>query len=82
MPSTPEHLRNNHVALPPHPLLVQPPPATSRDPIEEFLLSKALLPTSVKAPTALLKKLVGPADWLAEAFYILRPLVYSTSPIP
>lgn len=79
MPTTPDHLRNNHVPLPPHPLLTQPPPPTSKDPIEEFLLSKALLPTSVKAPTALLKTLVGPTEWLAECIYVLRPLIYGES---
>ena len=76
MPTTPDHLKNNMVALPPHPLLTQPPPPTSKDPIEDYLLSKALLPTSVKAPTALLKALTSPKDWLAEAVYISRPLVY------
>ncbi|EKM61083.1 uncharacterized protein PHACADRAFT_180232 [Phanerochaete carnosa HHB-10118-sp] len=75
--STPDHLRNNRVPLPPHPLIVQPPPPTSQDPVDGYLLSKALLPTSVKAPTALLKRLAGPKDWLAETVYILRPLIYA-----
>lgn len=79
VPPTPDHLRNNRVPLPPHPLIVQPPPPTltMTDPVDEFLLSKALLPTSVKAPTALLKCLSGPKDWLAEIVYILRPLIYA-----
>lgn len=82
MPSTPDHLKNNHVPLLPHPLITQPPPPTSKDPVEEYLLPKALLPTSVKAPTALLKCLVGPKEWLAEIVYILRPLIYGKSYLP
>ncbi|GJE86162.1 peroxisomal membrane protein pex16 [Phanerochaete sordida] len=79
VPSTPDHLRNNRVPLPPHPLIVQPPPPTSttKDAVDEYLLSKALLPTAVKAPTALVKALVGPTAWLAEIVYILRPLIYA-----
>lgn len=30
--STPDHLRNNRIPLPPHPLIVQPPPPTSQGP--------------------------------------------------
>jgi len=76
IPSTPEHLRNNHVPLPPHPLLVQPPPPTMQNPVEDFLLSKALTTSSVKVPTALMKTLASPKDWLAEVLYIFRPLIY------
>ncbi|KAI0348593.1 peroxisome membrane protein [Trametopsis cervina] len=74
--STPEHLRNNHVPLPPHPLIVQPPPSTSQDAIEDFLLSKAITPSLVKVPTSLMKALSSPKDWLGEVLYILRPLIY------
>ncbi|KAI0692789.1 peroxisome membrane protein [Cytidiella melzeri] len=76
VPSTPEHLKNNHVPLPTHTLIMQPPPPTNQDPIEDFLLSKALSPSYVKAPTSLMKTLTSPKDWLGETLYILRPLVY------
>ncbi|KAH9950387.1 peroxisomal membrane protein PEX16 [Amylocystis lapponica] len=76
LPPTPEHLRNNHVALPVHPLLTPPPPTQSPIPVEEYLLPKALTTSSVKSPTSLLKPLSSPKDWLAEVIYILRPLVY------
>lgn len=76
LPSTPEHLRNNHVPLPPHPLLVPPPPREEPMPVKDYLLSKALSTASVKLPTALMKKLSSPKDWIAELIYVLRPLVY------
>lgn len=76
LPSTPDHLRNNHVALPLHPLLTPPPPTQSALPIEDYLLPKALTTSSVKAPTCLLKPLSTPKDWLAETTFVLRPLVY------
>ncbi|VDC01824.1 unnamed protein product [Peniophora sp. CBMAI 1063] len=60
-PGTPDHLRNNHVPLLPHPLLTSPPPTKHTTPVEDFLLSKALTTSS---------------DWIAESLYILRPLVY------
>ncbi|THH19751.1 hypothetical protein EW146_g1499 [Bondarzewia mesenterica] len=77
-PTTPEHLRNNHIPLPPHPLLASPAPPTTRQTsgAEDYLLSKALTTSSVKTPTALIKPLVSPKDWLAEGIYILRPLIY------
>jgi len=75
--STPEHLKNNHIALPLHPLLTPPPPAHSPVPVEEYLLPKALTTSSVKSPTALLKPLSSPKDWLAEIVYVMRPLVYA-----
>ncbi|PSS37659.1 hypothetical protein PHLCEN_2v483 [Hermanssonia centrifuga] len=78
LPSTPEHLRNNHIALPPHPLLVQPPPSQSPLPVEDYLLPKALTSSSVKTPTALLRPLSSPKDWLAEILYSIRPLIYVT----
>ncbi|KAI0936410.1 hypothetical protein AcW1_000662 [Taiwanofungus camphoratus] len=77
LPSTPDHLRNNHVALPLHPLLTPPPPTQSALPIEDYLLPKALTTSSVKAPTCLLKPLSTPKDWLAETTFVLRPLVYA-----
>ena len=77
IPSTPEHLRNNHIPLlPTHPLIVQPPPHADHAPVEEFLLSKALSPNTVKFPTSLLRRLNSPKDWLGEVLYILRPLIY------
>ena len=77
IPSTPEHLKNNHIPLlPTHPLIVQPPPHADHAPVEEFLLSKALSPNTVKFPTSLLRRLNSPKDWLGEVLYILRPLIY------
>ncbi|CDO71622.1 hypothetical protein BN946_scf184911.g92 [Trametes cinnabarina] len=75
--STPEHLKNNHVPLPVHPLLTPPPPSHSPIPVEEYLLPKALTTASVKAPTSLVKPLASPKEWLAEIIYHLRPLVYA-----
>ncbi|KAI0825066.1 peroxisome membrane protein [Trametes gibbosa] len=75
--STPEHLKNNHVPLPVHPLLTPPPPAHSPMPVEEFLLPKALTTASVKAPTSLVKPLASPKEWLSEIIYHVRPLVYA-----
>lgn len=77
-PSTPEHLKNNHASLLPHPLLVQPPPSALHTPVEDYLLSKALSTSSVKVPTALVKRLSSPKDWLSEILYILRPLIYGS----
>jgi len=76
-PSTPDHLRNNHIPLSPHHLLVPPPPSKSLSPIDDFLLPKALSSSSVKQPSALVKPLSSPKDWLSEIVYILRPLVYA-----
>lgn len=81
LPSTPEHLRNNHVPLPPHHLLVSPPPTQSQVQVEDYLLNKALSTSSVKAPAHLIKLLSSPKDWLAELIYILRPLIYG-KPLP
>ena len=76
-PQTPDHLKNNHVPLQPHYLLVPPPPPTTVvSPVEDFLLPKALSTSSVKAPSALMKPLSSPRDWLVESLYILRPLIY------
>lgn len=81
MPSTPEHLKNNHVSLElPHPLLLNPPAPSPYNilstPAEEHLLNKALSPSSVKNPIALMRALRSPVHWLAEGMYILRPLIY------
>ncbi|KZS96001.1 peroxisomal membrane protein PEX16 [Sistotremastrum niveocremeum HHB9708] len=79
-PSTPEHLKNNHVPLDPvHPLLASPPPLKSAMPVEEYLLPKALNTASVKQPAFLVRPLTSPKDWLAEVLYILRPLFYVLS---
>ncbi|KAI0032746.1 peroxisome membrane protein [Vararia minispora EC-137] len=77
-PATPEHLRNNHVPLPPHPLLTTPPPTKQTTPIEDYLLAKALTTSSVKMPTSLVKRLTTPKDWLSESLYILKPLIYAS----
>ena len=82
LPSTPDHLKNNHIPLPPHPLLTPPPPAHSPIPVEEFLLPKALTTASVKAPTSLVKPLASPKEWLSEVIYHIRPLVYGVCSIP
>lgn len=76
MPSTPEHFKNNHAPLPPHPFLAPPPPHQSPQPIEDFLLPKALTTASVKAPTSLIRAMGCPRDWVAEIIYTLRPLIY------
>ncbi len=75
-PGTPEHLLNNHEPLPPHPLLTSPPPTNKTSVVEDFLLSKALSTSSVKAPTSLVKPLLSPQEWISESVYILRPLIY------
>jgi peroxin-16 len=75
-PATPEHLRNNHIPLPPHPLLTPLPPSCSDTSVDDYLLPKALTISSVKPSISLVKTLSSPQDWLAETIYILRPLVY------
>jgi peroxin-16 len=75
-PATPEHLRNNHVPLPPHPLLAPPPPARFDTSVEDYLLPKALMTPSVKPSISLVSPLSSPTDWLSEIIYIMRPLVY------
>ncbi|KAH8100683.1 peroxisomal membrane protein PEX16 [Cristinia sonorae] len=77
LPSTPEHFKNNHIPLPPHPLLTPPPPNQSPQPVEDYLLPKALTTASVKAPTSLIRAMSCPRDWLAEIVYTLRPLIYA-----
>ncbi|CAA7265837.1 unnamed protein product [Cyclocybe aegerita] len=74
-PMTPDHLRNNHIPLSQHPLLSA---ARSDTSAEDYLLPKALTPSSVRPSLSLIRRLSGPRDWLAETIYILRPLVYAT----
>ncbi|PPQ82061.1 hypothetical protein CVT25_014602 [Psilocybe cyanescens] len=74
-PMTPDHLRNNLVPLPPHPLLT---PAQANVSAEDYLLPKALTTSSVKPSISLMRTLSGPRDWLAETIYILRPLIYAS----
>jgi peroxin-16 len=73
--TTPDHIHNNRIPLTPHPILASNSEATA----EDYLLPKALSPSSVRPATSLVRRLSGPRDWLAEAIYILRPLVYGTS---
>jgi len=75
-PDTPDHLRNNHEPLPPHPLLGSPPPTNGTSVVENFLLSKILTTSSVKNPTSLVKPLLAPHEWIAESIYIIRPFIY------
>ncbi|GLB36118.1 putative peroxisomal membrane protein (Pex16) [Lyophyllum shimeji] len=71
-PATPDHLRNNHIPLPPHSLLS----GRSESSVEEYLLPKAMTTSSVKPSLSLVRPISSPQDWLAESIYILRPLVY------
>lgn len=76
---TPDHLKNNHISLDCNNSLLNKPASLSSDaPIEEYLLPKALSTSSVKQPTALMRELSSPTDWMAEIVYILRPLIYGT----
>ncbi|KAF5374931.1 hypothetical protein D9758_000318 [Tetrapyrgos nigripes] len=77
--STPDHLKNNHVPLEPHPLLTTPPlPSESAESlVEDYLLPKALNTSSVKPSFSLLRPLSSSQDWASEVIYILRPLVYA-----
>jgi peroxin-16 len=76
LPTTPEHLKNNHVPLDPHPLLLPSPSNRSDMSVEDYLQPKALTTSSVKVSTSLIKALSSPQDWLSEIIYIIRPLVY------
>lgn len=78
-PATPDHLRNNHIPLPPHQLFTPPPPTRSDTSVEDYLLPKALTTSSVRPSTSLVRPLSSPQDWLSETIYILRPLVYGAS---
>lgn len=74
-PATPEHIKNNHVPLPPHSLLTSPS-ARSESSVEDYLLPKALTTSSVKPSLSLIRSLSSPLEWISEIIYILRPLVY------
>jgi len=76
-PVTPDHLKNNRVSLPHHPVAVPPPPRSDVS-IEEYLLPKALTTASVKPPLTLVRSFSSPQEWISEVVYILRPLVYAT----
>ncbi|KAH8835308.1 peroxisomal membrane protein PEX16 [Flagelloscypha sp. PMI_526] len=76
-PATPEHLKNNHIPLPPHPLLASPPVAKTSVIIDDYLLPKALQTSTIKPAMSLIRALSSPQDWLSEILYILRPLVYA-----
>jgi peroxin-16 len=80
-PRTPDHLKNNHIPLSDsvHPLLAPPPPMQAPTPVESFLLSKALTPSAVRSPLALIRPFTGIMDLSSEIIYILRPLVYGLS---
>ena len=76
---SPTHLKNNHVPFSSgkaHPLLTTPPTSLTQTTIEDYLLPKALTPSSLRDPRFLLRALSGPTDWAAEILYILRPLIY------
>jgi peroxin-16 len=76
--ATPDHIKNNRIQTPPSKLnpLLNPDHTGSTPPIEGYLLSKALTPTAVKPPSAIISPLISPKDWIAEVLYILRPLIY------
>lgn len=74
-PLTPDHLRNNLVPLPPHPLLNS---SHSDSSAEDYLLPKSLTTSSVKPSLSLVRNLSGPQDWLSEIIYLIRPLVYAS----
>ncbi|KAJ8515372.1 hypothetical protein ONZ45_g7206 [Pleurotus djamor] len=77
--STPDHLKNNSVPLPPHPLLSSPAlPSRSDSSVEDYLLPKALTTSSVRPALSLIHQLSSPKDWLSEIIYILRPLIYAS----
>ena len=75
---TPDHIKNNHTLFQPsssstpNPLLSPSTPSS----VDDFLLSKALKPSAVCAPTRLVAPLSTPLEWAAEIVYILRPLLY------
>ena len=79
-PPTPDHLRNNRVALQPSALmLIPPPPGRADTSVEDYLLPKALTTASVRPSLQLVKPLTSIQDWTAEVVYVLRPLVYGRS---
>jgi peroxin-16 len=74
-PPTPDHLKNNHIPLPLHPLFSG---ANTELSAEDFLLPKAFTLSSVKPALRLVKALSSPLDWISEIIYISRPLVYAS----
>ncbi|KAK7468856.1 hypothetical protein VKT23_003357 [Stygiomarasmius scandens] len=76
--STPDHLKNNHIPLDPHPLLATPPDESAESVLQDYLLPKALDTSAVKPSISLVRPFSSPQDWLSEILYILRPLVYAT----
>ena len=77
-PHTPDHIKNNHT--PPSPLLTPPKGGEKPMAIEEYLMSKALSSDDLRAPTRLVDTLASPKDWMAEALFIARPLIYGSPP--
>ncbi|KAF8609573.1 peroxisome membrane protein [Ceratobasidium sp. AG-I] len=73
-PRTPDHIRNNHTL--PSPLLTPPKGGEKPMLIEEYLMSKALSSDDLRGPTRLVDSLASPKDWMAEALFIARPLIY------
>lgn len=78
-PATPDHLKNNLVPLPPHPLLASPQVAQTSVIVDEYLLPKALQTSAMKPALSLVRTLSSPQEWLSEILHILRPLVYGKS---
>ncbi|KAF9506296.1 hypothetical protein BS47DRAFT_438215 [Hydnum rufescens UP504] len=79
-PHTPDHIKNNRLFPPtppsqPSPVL-SPASGLDRLPVDDFLLSKALKPSSVCPPILLVRPLTTPTDWFSEVLHILRPFIY------
>ena len=80
-PQTPDHIKNNHSLFQspstptPNPLLV-PTASNALPSVDDFLLSKALKPSALCAPTRLIAHLATPSEWVVEIIYVLRPLLY------
>ncbi|KAF8320256.1 peroxisome membrane protein [Clavulina sp. PMI_390] len=77
-PHTPDHIKNNHGFFPPSPISAPNPMLSTTRPIsiDEYLLTKALTPSSACPPTNLLVSLTTPKEWLSEILHIIRPFVY------
>jgi len=86
-PQTPDHIKNNHSLFQspststPNRLLA-PTASNALPSVDDFLLSKALKPSALCAPTRLIAHLATPSEWVVEIIYILRPLLYALSIIP
>ena len=59
-----------------NPLLLSPTDGSPARSIEDYLASKTLTISSVRAPTELIRPLLNPRDWLSEILWILKPLLY------